>query len=124
MTTRTLRETEVAKREAGFTLIELLVVIAIIGIIIAIATPGLKRARQQAHSGSATQSTRTIITAEYTHENRVKTYTPLATLHAEGLIPNDLADFRKVWRHVHAHARSERQERRVDGYAYGRSDSA
>ena len=87
-----LREMEVAKREAGFSLIELLVVIAIVGIIAAIATPGLKRARQHAHSGSATQSMRTVTTAEYSYQIRTKTYATLATLHAQGLIQSDLAD--------------------------------
>jgi prepilin-type N-terminal cleavage/methylation domain-containing protein len=91
MTTKIFQKIQTAKREAGFSLIELLVVIAIIGIIAAIATPGLQRARQHAHSGSATQSMRTLITAEYSHEIRTKTYATLATLHAQGLIQSDLA---------------------------------
>ena len=96
MRTNVLGETEAANSETGFTLLELLVVIAILGIIAAIATPGLKRARQYAHSGSATQSLRTVTTAEYARQNRAKTYATLATLYAEGLIQSDLADGEKA----------------------------
>lgn len=91
MRAKLVRGMEVATGEGGFSLIELLAVIAIIGIISAIATPGLKRARQQAHSGSAVQSMRTLTTAEYSYEIRTKTYATLATLHDAGLIQSDLA---------------------------------
>ena len=78
------------RNQSGFTLIELLIVVAIIGIIAAIAIPGLRRAQMAGNEASMIGSMRAINTSQQNYAQKCNGYAPNLSELRLGFLSPDL----------------------------------
>lgn len=76
--------------QKGFTLIELLIVVAIIGIIAAVAIPGLRRAQMSGNEASIIGSMRAINTSQQNYSQKCNGYAPTLSELKLGFLSPDL----------------------------------
>ena len=79
------------KQQKGFSMVELLMVVTIIGILMAVAIPGLRRAKQNAQMGSAVQSMRVIYSGEAIYLKKYNVYGTLTELGTELILDQVLS---------------------------------